>query len=97
MSYSIVIPSRNLPNLEACIQRLREQNEMGRVIVVWDGDSIPDISTFKMWREGSGEIILGVKPFCFARNANIGINAAGRDDVVLLNDDCLLETPRGFL
>ena len=33
----------------------------------------------------------GVKPFIFARNCNLGIRAAGSDDVVLLNDDALLE------
>lgn len=38
----------------------------------------------------------GLKPFCFARNANIGIRAAGTDDVLLLNDDTLLETVGGF-
>src|SRR5439155_21707726 len=37
----------------------------------------------------------GVKPFIFARNANLGIEAAG-GDVILLNDDALLFTPRGF-
>ena len=40
--------------------------------------------------------IEGDKPFIFARNANIGIHAAGTDDVLLLNDDALLETPAGF-
>ncbi len=32
----------------------------------------------------------GVEPFVFARNANLGIRAAGRDDVLLINDDCRL-------
>ena len=38
----------------------------------------------------------GEKPFIFARNCNIGIRAAGTDDVVLMNDDALLRTPHGF-
>jgi len=41
-------------------------------------------------------IIPGVKPFIFARNVNIGIRAAAQDDVILLNDDALLQTPGGF-
>jgi GT2 family glycosyltransferase len=42
------------------------------------------------------EYINGVKPFCFARNANIGIQAVAPDDVILLNDDALLRSPGGF-
>jgi GT2 family glycosyltransferase len=38
----------------------------------------------------------GIKPFVFSRNINVGIRAAGDDDVVLLNDDALLKTPLGF-
>jgi len=32
-------------------------------------------------------IIQGIEPFVFARNANLGIQAADRDDVILINDD----------
>jgi GT2 family glycosyltransferase len=38
----------------------------------------------------------GERPFVFARNVNIGIRAAGGDDVVLLNDDAMLKTALGF-
>lgn len=38
----------------------------------------------------------GIKPFIFSRNANIGIAAAGSDDVILLNDDAMLRTSAGF-
>ena len=65
--------------------------ETARVIVVWDGDEqalpmvhLPCVSIRGEW------------PFIFARNVNIGIHAAGEDDVVLLNDDALLKTPIGF-
>ncbi len=34
--------------------------------------------------------------FVFARNVNIGIESAGSDDVVLLNDDALLKSSGGF-
>jgi GT2 family glycosyltransferase len=39
--------------------------------------------------------ITGIKPFIFARNANLGITTAGKD-VVLMNDDACLLTPNGF-
>ena len=43
---------------------------------------------------GNWEFIPGVQPFVFARNANIGIRAAGPDtDVLLINDDCELVMP----
>jgi glycosyltransferase involved in cell wall biosynthesis len=42
------------------------------------------------------KFITGIDPFIFARNANLGIAAAGKDDVILLNDDALLETPNGL-
>ncbi len=38
----------------------------------------------------------GERPFIFARNVNLGIKAAGDDDVIVLGDDALLETPGGF-
>jgi GT2 family glycosyltransferase len=41
-------------------------------------------------------IVEGAKPFVFARNVNLGIQAAGDDDVIVLNDDALLKTERGF-
>jgi GT2 family glycosyltransferase len=56
-----------------------------RFIVVDDGLEVPWIESVK-----------GEKPFIFARNANIGIRAAGSDDVVLLNDDALLKTIGGL-
>ena len=37
----------------------------------------------------------GEEPFVFARNANLGIDAAD-GDVILLNDDALLMSPGGF-
>ena len=41
-------------------------------------------------------IIPGISPFVFSRNVNLGIKAAGDDDVIVLGDDGLLETPGGF-
>jgi hypothetical protein len=39
-------------------------------------------------------VVPGVEPFVFARNANLGLKAAGSDtDVLLINDDCQLLMP----
>ena len=38
------------------------------------------------------EGVEGVEPFVFARNANLGIAAAERDDVLLINDDVQLRS-----
>ena len=97
MSYSVVIPSRNIANLTACVGTLREMGETARVIVVSDGvrGTMDDGIRFAE-KYAPLEAEYGEEPFIFARNINIGINAAGRDDVVLLNDDALLRTRHGF-
>lgn len=97
MSFSIVIPSRDIGNITACVSRLREKGETARVIVVWDGP----MSGINDWFDGSEMIkrmviVGGDQPFIFSRNSNIGIRAAGSDDVVLMNDDVLLETHGGL-
>jgi GT2 family glycosyltransferase len=93
MSFSVVIPSANSANLISCVRSLLAA-EPGlsprEIIVVDDGAragaeaSLPEVH----W-------ITGITPFIFSRNANLGIIAAGRD-VVLMNDDASLITPRGF-
>jgi GT2 family glycosyltransferase len=83
---TVVIPSRNDINVQACIKTMDTDL---RIIIVDDGLSHPD----KL--EGV-QIIQGEKPFIFSRNVNIGIQAAGRDDVIILNDDALLQSPDGF-
>ena len=100
MPFSIIIPSRTAANLVPCIRAIREAGETARIIVVDDGvdrsrhewlkPDKPSISSEGAYFEP------GVKPFVFARNINIGIRAAGDDDVILLNDDALLKTPMGF-
>ena len=88
--FSVVIPSRNIENLGLCVGAIRKAGEACRIIVVDDGLSL---SVFR----GLGiEAVLGIKPFCFARNVNLGIKAAGTDDVILLNDDALLVSKGGF-
>lgn len=82
MAHTIIIPSRNIENLTACVGALRAAGETGRVLVINDGlgewGSLPTLGV---------TYVAGEKPFCFARNMNIGIGAASPDDVVLLNDD----------
>ncbi len=94
MAYSIIIPSRNIDNLRACVGAIRACGETARIIVVDDGLDHSKIH----W--GTGKLdpyrVEGMKPFCFARNVNVGIRAAGDDDVLLLNDDALLANGHGF-
>lgn len=93
MAFSIIIPSKTASNLVPCIRAIREAGETARIIVVDDG--LPS-DTFAGEDTGLIEIVSGENPFVFARNVNIGIRAAGDDDVILLNDDALLKTPGGF-
>ena len=93
-NYSVIIPSRNIGNLTACVSAIRAAGETCRVIVVWDGYNL-DGEKFRQL-QGDVRSVRGDGPFIFARNVNIGIRAAGTDDVVLLNDDALLKTPLGF-
>ena len=90
--FSVVIPSRNATNLAACVGAIRAAGETCRIIVVDDGVQWGTSTPFLNF--GQSEVIAGVKPFCFARNVNLGVQAAGKDDVVILNDDSLLETER---
>lgn len=89
MAFSVVIPSKNIQNLRVCAREVRAHEPDVRIIVVDDGleerYSAPPI-----------QYVPGDKPFIFAHNANIGIRAAGTDDVILLNDDAILKTPDGF-
>lgn len=91
---SIIIPSRKADNLVPCVQAIRAAGETCNVVVVDDGISWPD-DRGPDWL-GAYQVQYGQKPFVFARNVNIGIRAAGDDDVIVLNDDALLKTPHGF-
>lgn len=87
---SVIIPSKTATNLKACVKAVRDCGETCRIIVVDDGIDWNAVS-----KDGL-EVIAGEKPFVFARNCNLGIVAAGSDDVVLLNDDALLTSRAGF-
>ena len=96
MPFSIVIPSRNIRNLTACVAAIRKAGETARVICVGDGLLGTDFVTVDCLDAATDKLVIGDEPFCFARNVTKGIYAAGRDDVVISNDDALLTTPRGF-
>ncbi len=96
MSYSVVIPSRNAANLLACVGQLRKMGETCRVIVINDGLNPNTFERNNDARLLPYALLPGIKPFVYARNVNLGIRAAGRDDVVLLNDDALVKTSAGL-
>ncbi len=88
---SVVIPSRSVANLAACVDAVVRHDECD-VIAVWDrsdgNDWLPPSRSYRV-----REVEL---PFVYARNCNIGMASAGDNDVILLNDDALLRTPDGF-
>jgi O-antigen biosynthesis protein len=94
MGLSVIIPSKNAANLVPCVQAIRAAGELCRIIVVDDGIDHSEIYY------GTGRLdpycVPGHKPFVYSRNINLGIYAAGTDDVILLNDDALLQTEHGF-
>jgi len=101
MSLSVIIPSRNFANLRACVTGLHNADQVSRLIIIDDALAESGYhaqsSDYELGACLDGSTILPcVKPFVFARAINQGIAAAGIDDVVLLNDDALLETPGGF-
>ncbi len=93
VNLSVVIPSRTAANLIPCVEAVRRHEPEARIVIV---DDSPDLSLHP--KPGWTPVIAleGVKPFIYARNCNLGIRAAGLDDVVLLNDDALLETAGGL-
>lgn len=98
MPFSIILPSRTIGNLRPAIGCIRLAKEHGRIIVV-DDFALGELDAHRATGPAalrSCEVVQGVKPFVFARNINLGIAAAGDDDVVLLNDDACLKTPFGF-
>ena len=96
MSFSVIIPSRNLTNLTACVAAVRENEPKARITVAWDrsrGNEPLDYDA-----EHSLRLSIEVEdPFIFAKSVNTGIRASCNwDDIVILGDDGLLQTPGGF-
>lgn len=91
--FQVVILSANPVNLSSCLDAIlanEPDTPAGGVIVVDDGARKGCETEF-----GGVEWLRGIKPFVFARNANLGLQWAG-GDVILLNDDALLTTRDGF-
>lgn len=94
--FSVIIPSRNASNLVPCVEAVRRAEPTAEIIVVDDGIDWAEVAGQARHQvKGAVRVIEGVRPFCFARNMNLGIQACA-GDVVLLNDDAILETPFGF-
>lgn len=94
MKPAVIILSKTRSNAIPCLRAVGAHDPGCMRIVVDDGVEFPpEGSGFDGLYEAS---IAGVKPFVYARNANLGIRAAGERDVILLNDDALLQTPEGF-
>ena len=89
--FSIIIPSKTAENLDQCLNSIFEKDFGHNIIVVDDG--LPNIEDLVEMRVN---VVAGEKPFVFSRNINIGIKAAGDNDVIILNDDTKLETKEGF-
>lgn len=96
MGLSVIIPSKKAENLMACVEALREHEPGLRVILIDDGLDRSVITLPWLGAHGPIEFVAGRRPFVFARNVNLGIGVAGRDDVIVMNDDALLETPGGL-
>ncbi len=97
MSYSVVILSKSGTNVTACIRAIREHEASASIIVVDDGI---ENFTERMAQVIDVHRIVGIRPFVFARNANLGLRYAfdmlEDDHAILLNDDALLKTRQGF-
>jgi GT2 family glycosyltransferase len=91
----VIIPSRTPRNLLSCLQAVGRQEPEAWRIVIDDGIGLNPTGGGQ-WDGAYEQVIPGVHPFIFSRAINQGIHAAGKYDVVLLNDDALLETPGGF-
>jgi hypothetical protein len=90
---SVIIPSKTDANVVACMEAVRRNEPSAILRIIDDGLSLDWLPREDLMPAFGHR---GPKPFIFARNVNLGIAAAGSDDVILLNDDALLETPGGF-
>ena len=93
INLSVVIPSRTDSNFLACAEAVRKHEPEATIILIDDGMRLdwiprPDLEPAIGHRTGM--------PFNYSRNCNAGIKLAENDDVVLLNDDAILQTPGGF-
>jgi len=92
---TVIIPSRNANNLEACLNALWNHQPGCPVIVVNDGMATTPKHKLVREQRSPGKWLDGEKPFIFARNVNLGIKLA-KGDIVIFNDDALLSSVNGF-
>lgn len=91
---TVIIPSKDARNLIPCMTAVRSHEPDAEILVIDDGLGADFLEHLRIvWRV---KVLPGLKPFVFARNVNIGILMAGRDDVVLLNDDVILTAYGGL-
>jgi len=77
-----IVTLNRFPNLlEGLLLGLKDLPEHQEGIVVADPVRAMRVLGPR-WR-----VVAGAEPFCFARNANIGIAASGNADILLVNDD----------
>ncbi len=91
MSIAVIIPSKNSANLFDCVSAVREHEPNARIIVVDDGLDRAPVGV---------ECVQGEKPFCYARNINIGIRKAfesARVDVTVLDGENVVGAPEGVV
>lgn len=90
-TFSVIVPSARLSNLKRCVDSILDNDRIpsSSVIVVNDGA----LAVGESYR--GVRVVQGVKPFCYARNVNLGISACP-GDVILMNDDAVLSTRFGF-
>lgn len=108
--FAVIIPSKTMENVRLCMAAVFEHEPSTRCLIVDDG--IGNLRLQSPQEQRQVDIVVGDKPFVYARNVNMGIRGAldlpgslmGPPDifmdplngVILLNDDALLRTPGGF-
>jgi hypothetical protein len=90
---SVIIPSKTAFNLNACVPAIALCDPKARIIVIDDGLKFIEVNEGVIEK---CEFYTGEKPFIFARNCNKGIQIAGEDDIILMNDDAILKSAGGF-
>lgn len=99
MNLTVIIPSKNIENLIICIAAVRFHEPTIKIIVVDDGLDMGRLANQEdcwLCAHDPIQVIPGVEPFIYSRNCNLAIQAAGQDDVILLNDDAVLDAPGGL-
>jgi GT2 family glycosyltransferase len=88
MSYGVIIPNRYPDIIQPLIQSIKEWEQAPtKIVVVSDGH-----------QDGYGfeSVPYDREKFCYSRAINIGFDALGDLDAILLNDDCVLVEPNTF-